>query len=59
MTMNDTDPCSGLFCPLKFSCRRYLSIPLQTPKKKLLWWVDPAYDKKTDKCKLYLKQRKS
>ena len=57
--MNDTDLCSGLFCPLKFSCRRYLSIPLQTPKKKLLWWVDPAYDKKTDKCKLYLKQRKS
>lgn len=53
--MNDIDLCSGLFCPLKNTCWRYL----HRPKSELLWLVDPAYSEKEKKCKLYLKKKKS
>lgn len=38
--------CSGITCPVRKECRRYLPDPPNTK----LWWIPPAYNPKTKEC---------
>lgn len=38
--------CSGVTCPIRKSCKRYLPDP---PDIKL-WWISPAYNPITKQC---------
>lgn len=50
--MNDIDYCKGTDCPLKDNCARHI-LSLEEPKP-YAWWTEPAYNKETDSCELYL-----
>lgn len=45
----DTAYCSGIGCPLRENCRRFLPDPPDTP---LLWTV-PDYSEKSGTCRIY------
>ncbi len=38
--------CSGVTCPIRKECKRYLPDPPNTK----LWWIPPAYNPKTKGC---------
>lgn len=38
--------CSGVCCPIKKQCKRYLP----DPPDAYLWWVAPEYNEETQKC---------
>ncbi len=60
--MNDVTFCSGLFCPLKKGCKRYV---LGCERKRdehlgieydtYTWWMNPEYDVKNNMCDNFLK----
>lgn len=41
--------CSGVACPIKKMCRRFLPDP---PDRKM-WWVPPAYKEESKSCPYY------
>ena len=41
--------CSGVTCPIRKTCNRYLPDPPDTP----LDWTFPAYDQETKQCPHY------
>lgn len=38
--------CSGVACPIKEECKRYLPNPPDEP----VWWVNHAYREETGQC---------
>lgn len=41
--------CSGVTCPIRQSCNRYLPDP---PEERLKW-INPSYNKKEHKCNYF------
>lgn len=56
--MNDFAFCKGGNCPFKSKCMRHTAIPKKPSRNNVMWWVDPAYDKEVNKCRLFYKIRK-
>lgn len=46
----DIAHCSGVCCPLKDTCSRYLPDP---PDDAMLSWVNPDYDSRSGSCRLH------
>ncbi len=38
--------CSGVTCPIRKECNRYLPNPPDEP----LWWISPAFNDKVKRC---------
>ncbi len=38
--------CSGITCPIRKECKRYLPDPPDIP----LWWINPAYKVDSNLC---------
>ena len=52
------DFCKGGSCPFKNKCMRYTATPRKPRRNDVMWWVDPAYDKEVNKCRLFVKIRR-
>lgn len=48
----DYSYCTGIACPIREDCNRYLPEPPDMP----LWWVSPAYKEEFKQCPLYEKK---
>ena len=46
--------CSGITCPVRKDCKRYLP----NPPDVRLWWVDPAYKTKYAKCPNFVSSKR-
>lgn len=42
----DYSYCSGVTCPIRNECKRYLPNPPDVP----LWWIPPAYKENLKQC---------
>lgn len=42
----DYSYCSGITCPIRQECKRYLPDPPDVP----LWWIPPAYKENLKQC---------
>lgn len=49
MTITDTAYCSGILCPLRDRCSRYLP----DPPDAILSWILPQYSEKHNNCDFY------
>ena len=49
MTNTDYTYCSGISCPLRENCKRFLPDPPDTP----LLWILPDYSDKSDSCRMH------
>lgn len=53
--MKDIDLCSGVGCPLREKCKRYLLGFKSSRPNKVVWWLEPKFN--NGKCKNYYKER--
>lgn len=51
----DYSYCSGVTCPIRKECKRYLPNPPDEP----LEWISPAYKEDLKKCPLFEQSNKS
>ena len=52
--MNDISLCSGIACPIKNECMRFI-LSKKLNGNRYAWWVEPSYD--GEKCKLLIQQQ--